>query len=93
MAPEILVPDRQVYKEQPSESLSGGAAPLRTPSGLRAAGLEATEGQLGSPAYVERLGAALEHLTNKDLTLQPRRSLTLRFSLSVSPRKGAARAE
>lgn len=80
MAPEILVPDRQVCKEQLSESLSGGAAPLRTPSGLRAAGLEATAGHLGSPAYVEP-GAALEHLTNKDLTLQPRGSLTLRFSL------------
>lgn len=71
----------QMGKEQPSEGLSRGAAPLRTPSGLRTAGPKAAAGQSGSPAYVERTGAALEHLTNRDLTLQPRRSLTLRFSL------------
>lgn len=48
--------------------------------------------QSGSPAYVERTGAAHSALTNRDLTLQLRSALTLRFSLRVSPRKGGARA-
>lgn len=49
-------------------------------------------GQSGSPAYVERTGAAQAALTNRDLTLQARRALTLRFSRGVSPRNGGARA-
>lgn len=91
--PEWRQGPEQGCRKLPPGSLNGGAAPLRTPSGLRAAGREAAAGQPGSPAHVERTGAAQAALTNKDLTLQPRRALTFRFSLRVSPRKGGARVK